>query len=142
MNLPSQAPATSANPEQARVQLVETSIVFVANQLNLSIFNPLWFVKQGILREDEFTAETVITPAFVQIPTSGFNLLIIPDRLQMQLLPRTFPIAANEFHRVLGGIIKSLPHTPLKGVGLNFSFMSVPPKGTACLLYTSPSPRD
>ncbi|RJP33961.1 MAG: hypothetical protein C4547_11525 [Phycisphaerales bacterium] len=50
--------------------------------------------------------------------TDGFELLVLPDRVQIQ-----FPPAADDadayLARVLGGIAKTLPHTPYSAIGLN-----------------------
>ena len=118
-------------PEEARLLLVNSSVVLVANQINLSIFTPIWFAKQQILREDEFTPGTLISPGVVQIPTAGFNLLILPDRVQMLIVQDKFATASSELARVLGGVVRTLPHTPFKGVGLNFDFIAARPQSAA-----------
>jgi hypothetical protein len=111
-----------------RTTILNTAAVLVANQLNLSIFKPFWMAKMGILREDEFTDGTLVSPAVIAIPTESFELTILPNRVQMRFSPHALNSAQTELSRIAGGIAVALPHTPFTAVGLNFEyFISTPP---------------
>jgi hypothetical protein len=101
----------------------------VANHFNLSIFHPLWFSKFKILREDELEQNVLISPALVVVPTSKFHLTLLPERAQMQFNASGYSEAAVELLRVIGGIVKTLPHTPYTAVGFNFDCVLVAPEG-------------
>jgi len=105
--------------------LESLSIVIVAKDLNVSIFKPFWLMKNNIFHEQELQGNIVITPPAVQIPTQNFQFMVLPDRLQM-LMPRQYPDAEADIARVVGGIVKTLPHTPYTAVGLNFNYFIAP----------------
>lgn len=99
-----------------------SSVVIIAKDFNLSIFKPMWLVKNGIFREDELTGDIVITPPAVQIPTKNFQFMVLPDRIQLAM-PRKYPDAQNDIKRILGGIVMTLPHTPYTAIGFNFHYL-------------------
>jgi len=101
------------------------SVVIVAKDFNISIFKPFWLLKNNILNEQELQGNIVITPPAVHIPTDNFVLMVLPDRLQMTM-PRQYRDAKDDIARILGGIIKTLPHTPYTALGLNFNYFVAP----------------
>ncbi len=107
------------------VAFEHTSIVIIAKDFNPSIFKPLWLAKNNILREEELQGDVVITPPAIQIPTKAFQFSVLPDRLQM-IIPQSYSDAESDIIRVLGGIIKTLPHTPYTAVGINFNYVAAP----------------
>jgi hypothetical protein len=111
---------------QARSVFGGTSVVLVANEINLSIFKPVWLGQTNILRPDELSGDFVISPGVIQIPTSQYNLLVLPNQLQMAFAEMDDAIVIEPLNRVLGGILKNLPHTPFIGLGINFDFFVGP----------------
>ncbi|HQM80503.1 MAG TPA: hypothetical protein PLX02_02670 [Syntrophorhabdaceae bacterium] len=106
------------------IKLVEDNIVVVAQNLNPSIFNQLWLVKQNIFAEEEIKTGSFFTPAAVNIMATDFDLLIVPERMQL-----TFHVHMNQSNiakRIIGAIVVALPHTPYKALGFNFGWMSLP----------------
>jgi len=101
------------------------SIVITAKDFNVSIFKPFWLMKNSIFREEELQGNIIITPPAVQIPTENFQFMILPDRIQMSM-PRQYTDAEADIGRILGGIVKTLPHTPYKGLGINFNYFVSP----------------
>lgn len=101
------------------------SIVILAKDFNLSIFKPFWLMKNSIFREEELQGNIVITPPAVQIPTENFQFTVLPDRLQM-VIPRPYPNAEDDIARILGQIVKTLPHTPYTALGINFNYLVAP----------------
>ena len=102
-------------------ELSGSSVVLVAHDVNISIFKPLWLERQGILSGDELSGNFVITPPCVRIPTDRFELLVLPDRIQLRPDKESTQVQ-DDVMRVLGGIVSTLPHTPFTAVGLNFEF--------------------
>lgn len=107
------------------IMLENSSIVILAKDFNPTIFKPFWLKKNDIFFEQELQGSIVITPVAVQIPTENFHFTVLPDRVQM-VMPRNYSEAENDVDRVLGGIVKTLPHTPYTAVGLNFNYLIAP----------------
>ena len=98
------------------------SIVVVARDVNQSIFKPSWLLREGILLAGETDGpETVFAAGLTKVTTDSFELLVLPDRIQMGLPPDASGGDAL-VSRVLGGVARTLPHTPFVAVGLNNSF--------------------
>lgn len=119
-----------AKPEAAQRSdpsrsLQMSSGVVLANDVNQSIFRPSWLLKNGIVTEDEVDEEPIFSPGLTRVRTSAFELLVLPDRLQMQFPPECED-ASSLLQRVLAGIARLLPHTPFSAVGLNFQHAFVP----------------
>lgn len=104
-------------------ELTHSSAVLIAHDVNISIFKPWWLMKAGILREEELEGNVVVTPITVQISAPAFEMAVFPNRIQM-----TFKHEGvgdrKDITRVLGGIVKTLPHTPYSAVGLNFHYLA------------------
>ena len=107
-------------------RLVNSSVVVVANDVNLSIFKPPWLLRNGILLEAELEGEILLSPVTVQVPTEHFVLGVMPNRIQLEL-PREYEKAGQDVQRVVGGIVRTLPHTPYNAVGINFHYEVDPP---------------
>lgn len=110
------------------VELVNASAVIVAHDVNLSIFRPPWLRDQGILTDDELQGDVVATPVVVRIGARGFELTVLPDRLQFRPALQS-DNANSDLLRVLGGIVSALPHTPFTAMGFNFGYRIIQPKG-------------
>jgi len=115
--------------KRLRSTLVNASAVLLASDFNISIFKPLWLTSNDILQEDDFGEGTLISPAAIQVPSRSFDLLIMPNRLQM-VLKRPTQESQAELLRVIGGVAKTLPHVPYTGIGLNFGYLVPAPDGT------------
>ena len=127
------APLVAANPQTQptpRHVLVDSNAVLVANELNLSIFKPSWLQNAGILTEQELSGQIVITPGLAQIPTDLFELVIIPNRVQITFRPAGLVTARAILTRIIGGIATTLPHTPYQALGINYQYHIGPPQGT------------
>ncbi len=118
-----------------KASLVKCTLVLTANDINLSIFKPPWLSKTGIFHEQELQGKIVLSPMAVQIPTEGFQLTVLPDRIQMAVSP-AHDAARADIDRVLGGIVNTLPHTPYAAVGLNFHFLLAVEEHTSISSYT------
>ena len=104
-----------------------SSTVLVANDVNVSIFKSAWFGRNQVISEDEMLDDVLISPGIVQIPTRNFQVIIVPNRIQFFLPPQRFDVGQQEIDRVLGTIVRLLPHTPYTAIGLNFEYIVTPP---------------
>jgi len=112
-----------------RTALATATAVVVANYFNISIFQPFWIVKNGILREDEISSNMLVSPGVIVFPTDHFELTILPERIQMRFNPNGYATAQEDLNRVIGGIVKVLPHTPYAAMGFNYDFRISQPAG-------------
>jgi hypothetical protein len=104
------------------------AVVVVAQQFNPTVVSQLWLVRNGFLREEEFQPGCIFTDLFVQVISNRFNLLITPE--QLQFVPRVSPPEQqNLIIETVGAIVRKLPHTPYRAVGLNFAWHAVPAGG-------------
>lgn len=102
------------------VELTNSSVVIAAHDVNVSIFRLGW-LRENILTQAELSGDVVFVHGMVRIHAERFELLILPDRIQMRT-PLGDDQAQGDLLRVLGGIANILPHTPFTAVGLNYEF--------------------
>lgn len=102
--------------------LKSAGAVLIAEGLNMAIFQQFWFVDNNILKREEFRDGTMFTPIAVNIVSDGFSVLIMNDRIQMEITSR-FDESSSTVERVLGGIAKQLPQTPFRALGINFNHL-------------------
>ncbi len=103
--------------------------VVVAHQFNPSIVSQAWLMKHGVLDKDGTIQDgSIFTDLLVQVRSSEFHMLLLPE--QMQFVPVAPP---EEQQKLLlekvGTIIRELPHTPYRAVGLNFNWHLAPEDG-------------
>lgn len=97
------------------------TVVLIADAFNLSIFNQLWLSECGILTKEEITdGQTLISPVAVNVVTTNYELLIVQERLQLTI-SREFENPHQLINRVVGGVVRTLPHTGYSGLGFNFT---------------------
>jgi hypothetical protein len=106
-------------------QLVGYNVVLAARQFNPSVFNQLWLVRNNLLAEDDLEPGWVFTEPLIQVKTSQFALLVVPDQLQF------VPLTQGESEEPLikekiGQIVSKLPHTPYTAIGFNFVWHMIP----------------
>jgi hypothetical protein len=105
------------------VEFVEQNVVITANQLNPSIVRETWLRGAQVIREDdELMDGCVFTPAFVNIITPRFDLMVLAERLQWT--PKGEDLADRDALATerLSGFVRRLAETPYTAIGLNFSY--------------------
>lgn len=102
--------------------------VVVAQQFNPSVMNQVWLVKRGVLEEDDLLEGSVFSDMLVQVRSRFFHMLVLPE--QMQFVPA---VVAEQQQELLidkvGTIVQAVPHTPYRGLGLNFNWHLKPGDG-------------
>ena len=108
-----------------------STIVLIAEKLDVASINQVWLVKNGIVQEEELMPQSVFTPEVVIVPTNRFCLVVQPGRLQLTLAPQAFAgeDAGTMVNNIAGALIKALPNIVPQAIGLNFdlTFWPTPP---------------
>jgi hypothetical protein len=111
-----------------RRERVVSHVVIVAQNFNPSVVSQIWLVRHGLVAEDEFEPGSIFVDGLVQVCTRRFILLVTPEHLQ--LVPR---VAGEEqdalISHTIGTLVRTLPHTPFRALGLNFTWHVVPDDG-------------
>jgi hypothetical protein len=115
-----------------KVGSADSAAVVVAQQFNPSVVSQRWLEDLGLLKADDLVKEPfAFTSAFTQFSTREYSFFLIPERLLFGLR-----VPAEEQKSLLMGkfarFIKSVPHTPYTGLGLNFSYKIQPDDGDTC----------
>ncbi len=106
--------------------LVNASVVIVAHDVNLSVFNPVWLVREGVLEEAELDWErSIFMPSMIQIHTRSCEFSVFPNRLQLTF-PPDGPHLQPEILKILGTIVAKLPHIPYSALGMNLDYLITP----------------
>lgn len=107
------------------MQRVDANLVLVAKHYNVSILSPFWLHEHGIVHESEFGRNQVFTEEVCQIQTDLFQLVAMPNRLQ--LTPNIDHVNdGNMISTRITNFVKALPHTPYTALGFNFLFYQLP----------------
>ena len=101
------------------LELVTGNVVIVAHHFNPSITDQIWLAEKGIVHRDEPESGYVFADMMVQVPTRSFHLLIVPETCQFTpnlAIERQQELIVDR----LGMLVRTLPHTPFRAVGMNF----------------------
>jgi hypothetical protein len=101
-----------------KAHLSQHNVIVLASFFNPSIFRESWFLKNGLLGEDELLPGYMFTPQVVSLLSKRFSVVLIPQQLQFSATE--VAMAAETTLGVLGKMVKALPHTPFSGIGINF----------------------
>src|SRR5712671_5954881 len=100
--------------------------VISAQQFNPSIVNQAWLMKHGVLDTEGTIQEgSIFTDMLVQVRSPHFHMLMFSE--QMQFVP-VVPIADQQrfVSDKIGTIVRKLPETPYRALGLNFNWQLSP----------------
>jgi hypothetical protein len=98
-----------------------SAVVVVAHQFNPPIVTQHWLLSNAILAVEDFQQGSLFSDYVVQVRSRLFHLLLVPEQLQF------VPVVPAEEQQALiverlGKIVTTLPHTPYRALGLNFSW--------------------
>ncbi len=108
-------------------------MVVVARNFNPSVTSQLWLARNGVVEEGDFLPGCIFTDLLVQVRTRRFSLLFTPEQLQFVPAPdEETPHVLMQ--RVIGRVVRTLPHTPYRALGLNFTWHLTPEGGDVAAL--------
>lgn len=103
------------------LELAASNAVVTAHQFNPSLIGQLWLVRNGLLEEEDFHAGCVFSDVVAQVNSRDFRLMVVPQ--QCQFTPTVEPEREQELVvSKVGTIVQTLPHTPFRAIGLNFTW--------------------
>ena len=118
----------------------ETTLV-VAGAWNVAILNPAWVQKYGLEKSDGLVQ--VAIPAamggivdFPRYTIGEIQYLIRPDWLQISSATSS-KLAFEKMESFASKILAQLPHTPVSGVGHNFTFIDRTPPTALLSRFTN-----
>ncbi|MFO0847201.1 MAG: hypothetical protein U0871_01395 [Gemmataceae bacterium] len=99
----------------------------MANVFNPSVVSHVWLVRTGLLGEDELphNSGSIFTDALVQVVAPRYTLIVTPENLQFVPSPREAKPEQLIAEKV-GRLVETLPHTPFRAIGLNFTWHAKP----------------
>jgi hypothetical protein len=126
------------------LQLATANVVVLAHHFNPTITDQLWLSKNGIVTDGEMIPPFVFSDMVTHVQTSDFHLLIVPDKCQFTPAPSAKAPQETILARV-GALVKMLPHTPYKALGMNFVWHWIPDgvtseQATRALFFVSERP--
>ena len=97
---------------------VNGASVVLTGSFNPTIFQPEWFLRQNLLPAEECgKAEIkVIAPQVCEFQTERFIIQVTTERFAVLSKPDANPAPIRD---LVAGTFFTLPHTPLKALGLN-----------------------
>lgn len=97
---------------------IDSPSVVLVGRLNPAIFQPSWFLANGLLpKEEAEKAEVrIISPQVTELGTDWFRLLVLPERFSAITLDTARQPALRD---LVVETFKLLEHTPLQSMGIN-----------------------
>jgi len=102
------------------IQLIESNVVIVAHQFDLSTINSLWLLKRKIFTIEELQEKSPL-PIIVEARSADFGFLLDPNRLQFWLSPESDK-AKELLSSKIAKFIQELPQQRYIATGFNFTY--------------------
>ena len=120
----------------AGVENAFAGIVITAETFNPSIFTETWLAANGILPSESLVGVRTFSPEIAQFQTSDMQVVVLPPKFQMTfgIHGKTGDFAAPR--EVAKRVVALLPHTPYRGLGLNFDYFISPTDGRDISVYS------
>lgn len=109
-----------------RMELIQETVVITAAQFNPSIVGEHWLISNGIVMDEDFQGARFFTPVMAQFSTADAEVLLVESRLQVVLKGSDDEAKYAAIQGIAAGIVRKLPETPYKSIGLNFDWKYEP----------------
>jgi hypothetical protein len=97
------------------------SVIITAANLSPQSYSQFWFIKNELLKEDEFLADSVFSPKVVQVLTKDFLLIIHPNQIALNF-NKEFD-ASGIINLILPKIVEKSSGVSFQEVGINFEWI-------------------
>jgi hypothetical protein len=107
-------------PQQPEVSIEEIGMVLVGD-LNPTIFQPMWFAQQGLLRENEAADAKVelVHPDVSAFALEWVTIQALRDKFSATVKAEAYRVHLND---LVQGTFQRLAHSPVKQLGINTRF--------------------
>ena len=104
-------------PKQPELGVEEVSVIMLGD-FNPTIFQPMWFAKEGLLRDSEATDAkiTVVHQDVTGFSTDWFALQVTRDQFSASIKADAY---IPHFSDLVRGVFQKLTHTPVRKMGIN-----------------------
>lgn len=105
-----------------------STAVVIAQRFNPTAAGEYQLITRGVLKKEEIGEGSIFTDVLIQVRSEQFHMLLLPE--QLQFIPAV-PLEEEQQLIIdkLGSLVKSLPVTAYKGLGLNFAWLYESPDG-------------
>lgn len=104
-------------------ELLSQNIVLVTENLNTSLFTEHWFIKNGILIEEEILQPIIFVPGFVKIETAECRIEITAQFIQFVIKVDDLSKSNGCIKRILLQTLNKLVSLGIKAIGFNFTWV-------------------
>lgn len=104
-------------------ELLTQNIVLVTENLNTAIFTEYWFIKNGIIREDEIIQPSIFVPGFVKIETNDWRIEITAQFIQFVLKTDDISKSNTCIKQVLSKMVSHFLSLGIRAIGFNFTWL-------------------
>ncbi len=104
------------------IEDASAALVLTAQSFNPSIITDTWLQHRSILSLDDLVGARVFSPDVTQFQTDQFQVLVILPKMQITFSTHNVENCIDGPRNVVTKIVKLLPHTPYKALGINFNY--------------------
>ena len=102
--------------------------IVILGTWNARIFSPQWLKKNGISTDESMTIEAGLDVPGLPLRFTFDNVVLNVSSLSLVLnVKEATPESIGRIQKIAVNILKLLPHTPIKAVGINFQFIESEP---------------
>ena len=102
------------------------SVVVLGKNIMPTLFNQIWLAEKEIIKKEEFSEnidKQIFAPQLSTVSTSLFDLLVLPQRVQVVLKSDDYKTNESIIKRVVGEIVKTLLNIEYSAVGANVTYL-------------------
>lgn len=101
-------------------RLIGLNIVLVSGNINTSLFSQYWFIKHGIVQENEFLPDSMFIPGLTNVSTNDCQITIMPDKIQLALKTDNMEIGKRCVHEKFIKMVNVMDSVSINAIGLNY----------------------
>lgn len=101
-------------------RLIGLNVVLASNNINTSSFTQYWFIKKGIIQENEFLPDSMFIPGLTNVSTQDCQITILPDKIQFALKNDSIEICERCVREKFSKFVDVMDNISINAIGLNF----------------------
>lgn len=101
-------------------RLIGLNIVLVSGNINTSLFSQYWFIKHGIVQENEFMSDSMFIAGLTNVSTNDCQITILPDKIQLALKTDNMEVAKRCVDEKFIKMVNEMDNVSINAIGLNY----------------------